>query len=113
MRGTVLILNDGTSGREERNLPRPPALTQLSECCGGIRSENKLHTAAGYEGKRMLGTERARAKVRRRGSVAGVWGGAVVMSLAKSAMVAAAQAQAHNSFKDLCTAPGAKWMPTD
>lgn len=40
----------------------------------------------------MLGMGKARAKVRRRGSAAGVWGGAMVMSLAKSAMVAAALA---------------------
>lgn len=26
-RETVLILDDGTSGREERDLPRPPAVT--------------------------------------------------------------------------------------
>lgn len=86
----------------------------LSECCGGIRSENKLHTKArGYGGKRMLGMGTARAKVRRRGSAAGVWGGAVVMSLAKSAMVAVARARARNSFKELCAAPGTEQVLTE
>lgn len=61
----------------------------------------------------MLGMGKARAKVRRRGSAAGVWGGAMVMSLAKSAMVAAALAQSRNSFKELCAAPGTEQVLTD